>query len=362
MTCTTVSFGNGGTAIVCTRTTRKPVPVCSVCNRVSATRECDGKNGRKRCNAPLCDQCRIEKGGDDFCPAHRTGNPPKKVSGAAITMEVLNQACRDSRYATYPWSRDELREILVAAGARWDLGGLVDVPEGNRKGLISDLSHHPSWWKDKIRFCAALPPRTTYKELAAACEALGWVRPSHLDDAGRHALYALLDDEEGVLWTALRKAREPAPAVVAEASAAPPPVGSLFHQERPEGDLHAWHRLHPAIDDVWDLGPASGWRWKVIPWQPVTVFDVKAFENRQVSADGRLRILAIGPEGKSYETWMDRDGFARSLICAHLVEPIQIRSDVPTAFTSLNLDFTGRTGVLFGEHSPAHHSEVTHAA
>lgn len=270
-----------------------------------------------------------------------------KKKPSAITMDDIIAAGRAARaHPDHPWDSDQLRARLVAAGATFNLAGLYDCPEKNRASLISDYEHHPSWWKDKIRFCAALPGRdVTYKELGAACEALGWPRPSHIDDAGRLALFALLDDQEGVLWAQLRKARAPA---AVEPSAAP--AGALFHQERPTGDLHAWHRLHPALDDVWDFGPASGWRLKVIPWQPTTA-KIEG-ENRQIQSDGRLRILAIGPQGKSYETWMDRDGFARSLICAHLVEPIQIRSDVPAAFTSPNLDFTGRTGVPFGQHTP----------
>ena len=254
------------------------------------------------------------------CDRKRKPKPRKEVS-----LEEIQAAGAAARaHPLHPWSTQQLRERLVAAGATFNLVGIADCPVEKRKSLVSDYEHHPSWWKAKIAFCVALPARDdlTYTELSGACEALGWPRPSHIDDAGRLALFALLDDRTGPLWDQIRMLRSPAPA---PASSPPTTTGVvLFHQERPAGDLHTWHRLHPAIGDCW-LFP-SMWKWTVEAWQPVTVKD------RTIPEAGHLRIRADGPGGKVYETFMERDGFARSLICAHLIAPIVVHSDVLPAF------------------------------
>lgn len=151
-----------------------------------------------------------------------------KRRGAAKAREIpladIEAACRECLVrGEAAWSRVELKERLVDAEATWNLVGLADVPVAARKALLSDLRHHPSWWKAKRTFCAALPVRRlNYDELAAACTALGWQRPSQIDDAGRLALFALLDDRAGLLWQKVRALREaPAPA---PAPSVPPAV------------------------------------------------------------------------------------------------------------------------------------------
>jgi hypothetical protein len=72
MPCNMIDFGDGTTAIVCTRGRRqKP---CRWCGRPH-TKLCDfplsGAKAGKTCDAPMCDRCATSVGPNlDYCPPH----------------------------------------------------------------------------------------------------------------------------------------------------------------------------------------------------------------------------------------------------------------------------------------------------
>jgi hypothetical protein len=71
MGCTIFDFGDGTTAIICSRGERKRY--CS-CGRV-ANKLCDfplhGSKTGKTCDRPICDRCATSVGEDrDYCPPH----------------------------------------------------------------------------------------------------------------------------------------------------------------------------------------------------------------------------------------------------------------------------------------------------
>ena len=69
MPCYRIPLEGGGVAIACTRGPAKKELLCGNCGQATATRLCDGKSGRKRCSAPLCDQCaHTPEAGVDLCP------------------------------------------------------------------------------------------------------------------------------------------------------------------------------------------------------------------------------------------------------------------------------------------------------
>lgn len=86
--CYEVSVPGVGFAIACARGPRRKSKPCSVCQKRTGTRLCDGKVGAgKTCDAPLCDACTFQVAPPhqktligptqspadprDYCPKHR---------------------------------------------------------------------------------------------------------------------------------------------------------------------------------------------------------------------------------------------------------------------------------------------------
>ena len=153
-----------------------------------------------------------------------TASKKPKKAAEEISLEALNAACRDCRSREkMQWSRAELRERLTAAEATCDLVGIDACPPENRKALLSDVGHHPSWWKVKKAFCAKLPHMGIgYDELALACEALGLPRPSHMDHLQRDDLSFALARWDSPVRKQLREQAEARAAAAALPPAAPP--------------------------------------------------------------------------------------------------------------------------------------------
>jgi hypothetical protein len=77
VTCERFEFP-GGVATVCSRGRRaKAVSPCACGN--PTTHACDFPTGkRKTCSARLCEKCRTQRDGKDYCPAHAEMDPVDK--------------------------------------------------------------------------------------------------------------------------------------------------------------------------------------------------------------------------------------------------------------------------------------------
>jgi hypothetical protein len=109
------------------------------------------------------------------------------------TLEAVWGAVKSAQ--THGWTREAIGARLRAAGATWGATGLVACPEHERAGLVSDLSHHPSWRADRARFCATLKDLgTSYDEVCAVCLAADppMPHPSQVDAHERGEIVASL--------------------------------------------------------------------------------------------------------------------------------------------------------------------------
>jgi hypothetical protein len=249
MTCERHKLSNGAVAIVCSRKRRKPAPICSICEKFTATQLCDHKTGRKLCSAPMCEDCTRRIGDKDFCPAHL---PPPQIP----LLDTLNEACRQAK--AIGWTHGELRARLIEADARWDKDGLVDVPEGKTAALLSHLKHHPSWRHSSAGYCDRLRRqfRLSYDDLAGACEALKWTRPSLLDDAGRAALMVLVEDRTSALWAEIEESRQADAALKQQKKGATTPGGAA-----PEASTPAPPEAPPAAEPPKEIPPEESPRY-----------------------------------------------------------------------------------------------------
>lgn len=98
MTCRTVNFGNGVTAIVCDRG-RKPA-LCAVCRASPHTKLCDflltGEKAGATCSARLCDRCAVVVGLFDFCPAHaKRYEQKRKETELGAVVQLIYDWCAD---------------------------------------------------------------------------------------------------------------------------------------------------------------------------------------------------------------------------------------------------------------------------
>ena len=73
--CRTIAIPGGGHAMI--RFSGRPPVLCMACGVREHTLLCDAidrtpysKKGSKTCDAPLCKQCTVSDGQQDFCPAH----------------------------------------------------------------------------------------------------------------------------------------------------------------------------------------------------------------------------------------------------------------------------------------------------
>lgn len=94
MTCEIHKLESGAMIYVCSRTRRAPAPVCAVCKRVTGTRACDARIGRKLCSVPMCDDCSFEQGKKDYCPDHKpTGSLfPMRQAGPASMSSLSTES------------------------------------------------------------------------------------------------------------------------------------------------------------------------------------------------------------------------------------------------------------------------------
>ena len=109
MACTTMRFGNGGVAIVCTRGRRGPK--CSVCRERPAERLCDGfmvtPDGlmSDACSVQLCVRCTTtvpaREGLGDLCPACAEGFRERVAIMVVDGVDELVAAYRAAARALY---------------------------------------------------------------------------------------------------------------------------------------------------------------------------------------------------------------------------------------------------------------------
>lgn len=155
MTCRTVDFGNGITAIVCDRG-RKPAK-CTACKERPHTRLCDfplkGDRAGKTCSVRLCDRCAVRVADNvDLCPPHARVDRGEAldvtiVGGGRATRAVMpNDEVRS-------WVRSELEREVRA----WCEDRFVDVDEvlefwEERAAIRQFDGGTPKWAAEELAF------------------------------------------------------------------------------------------------------------------------------------------------------------------------------------------------------------------
>ena len=110
--------------------------------------------------------------------------------------------------------------ICVSYARRYSLSALLGVTTGEdldgsvehaTPSAVPDLPHHPSWEKDRPRFCAWAGGVASYDLIRDWCLDLGKPKPSQMDQAGRDALRAFVESDEGARrigdWISFEKDR-----------------------------------------------------------------------------------------------------------------------------------------------------------
>lgn len=124
----------------------------------------------------------------------------------------LSRACVEA--GKCGWTREEVREVLLAHEATWKAGAITRIPAHRRAALASALAHHPSWWRESRSFCVRLRQvGCSYAELAAATENLKWKRPSMMSTEGRRLLLEMVEDADSDLVRELCEVRAAARAL-----------------------------------------------------------------------------------------------------------------------------------------------------
>lgn len=209
MTCRTVDFGDGVTAIVCTRGERKKKCSGFVLCGNHASLLCDhplkGEKSGKTCDAPLCASCAVLVGPDrHLCPTHdrwtraMANQPdPAKLEErkrkdadawlAELQREELNEVDRDALHHLFPdWRNDwhVVPEDTRAIAGSIERGNGVttygrDVATIEALAELTGPKSQTRHWADRLK-----AENATRREQLAAQQPIG-AKVAHVKRAGQ---------------------------------------------------------------------------------------------------------------------------------------------------------------------------------